>query len=341
MENKPRRATLTVLAIVVLAACFLDYWQYSRQFYTPGYSSDPTGWMAVALGTGYAPQQYRIGVVQSASWMSQHMHMGMRHAFFLLDLISLASAVFLLYGLLEKSTSYRKASVAVQWFGSAAFVLLVQFYLAWLLWYQRPETLPSALYVALLLWLWTRKGIWIDESTAGRLLTAGMILLLSLAQGLIRADVAFLVNAGAFLVCLTRKGMGLALSRYPALLTSIAGALLAVAIQFYMMKVVYPHATYGDGPIFQLKFNIICPIRWVPFGLFFSPYMWTLIQITRRKFALDAANIALVAGSVLYLGLWMLLGKMDEVRIFLPFAMALVPLTVQLAMRRLEQAAGV
>jgi hypothetical protein len=32
---------------------------------------------------------------------------------------------------------------------------------------------------------------------------------------------------------------------------------------------------------------------------------------------------------------WLVLGKLDEERIFIPFAMALIPLTVELAMRRI------
>ena len=62
-------------------------------------------------------------------------------------------AVFVLFLVLRRSAVYRKASLAAQWFGAAGFMVLVQFYLAWLLWYQRPETLPTAAILALALLL--------------------------------------------------------------------------------------------------------------------------------------------------------------------------------------------
>jgi hypothetical protein len=40
------------------------------------------------------------------------------------------------------------------------------------------------------------------------------------------------------------------------------------------------------------------------------------------------------AGAVIFMGMWLLVGRIKEVRIFLPFALALAPLTVELAMQR-------
>ena len=327
---------LVVLTATLCAASYLNYWQYSRDFYSPGFETNPFGWMAVLRGIAYAPEQYRVGVVQTAYWMSQHLHMGMRHALALLDGISVLIAAFLLYDLLKRSAIYRNASLAAQWFGSAAFVLLVQFYIAWLLWYQRPETLPTTMLVALFLWLWTRKGAWLDESMVGRLFTAILILLISLAQSMVRADVAFMLNAGLFIVCLTRFGKGLALPRAAAAFSSLLGVVLAGTVQLYMMKVVYPYATYGGTSPFALKLNILAPLRWPPFVLFILPFVWLLVQIARHRFTVNAANLAFVVGGVLFAGIWVVVGKIDEVRIFLPFAIALAPLTVQMAMKRLD-----
>src|SRR5437879_13900203 len=99
--------------------------------------------MAVVSGTGNAPGQYRIGVIDTAYFLARHLHVGMRHTLALLDVISGLIAVFALFLVLQRSAVYRKASVATQWFGAASFIILVQFYLAWLLWYMRPETLPT------------------------------------------------------------------------------------------------------------------------------------------------------------------------------------------------------
>ncbi len=314
-------------------------WRRDRDIhtlYTAAFSSDPAGWTAQVAGTAHAPQQYRVGVVKTADWMSQLLHIGIRHALGMIDAFAALVAAFLLFSLLERTDVYRNASIAAKWFGSALLVLLVQFYLIWLLWFQRPETMPSAMVVVLLLWLWTRKGSWLDSTAAGQLLTAGLILLLSLAQGFVRADVAFLLNAGIFLACFTPISKDLALPKTAALLSSFVGAGLAAAVQLYMMKVVYPHASYGDTPLVQLALNITRPYRWAPFILFLVPYAWTLVQVVRRKFMGDATGVAFAVGSVLFGGAWHLVGKMDEVRIFIPFALAIAPLTVQLAMLKLE-----
>jgi hypothetical protein len=79
-------------------------------------------------------------------------------------------------------------------------------------------------------------------------------------------------------------------------------------------------------------------MRWLPFLLLMIPYGWTLVQLAQRRRATASANLALAAGSILFTGLWFLLGKIDEVRIFIPFALTLTPLTVQFLMRRLERA---
>jgi len=331
MQANPRKTTLTLLMATLCGAVYLDYWEYSRSFY-----STPGIWLDVISGTADAPAQYRVGVIRAAYWMSQHLHMGMRHAFTLLDFICIAVSGILLYGLLERSDFYRNATVAAKWFGSAAFIVLLQYYLAWLLWYQRPETLPSTMLVVLMLWLWSRKGGQLKPNAAALWLTAIAIIFISGLQGLVRADVSFMLNLGIFLLCLSPLGKGFSLPKSVAILTSLAATVLAGAVQIYMMKVVYPHATYGTTPPFQLVRNIIELRRWTPFLLFVIPYVWTAWQVAKRKFFKDAAEMGVLVGSVMYLAIWISAGMIDEVRIFMPYTIALVPLAVQIAMMRLE-----
>jgi hypothetical protein len=49
---------------------------------------------------------------------------------------------------------------------------------------------------------------------------------------------------------------------------------------------------------------------------------------------MEAAGVGILAGALIYLGMWLVVGRVKEVRIFLPFALALTPLTVELAMQR-------
>jgi hypothetical protein len=311
-----------LLSAIILSNGYLDYWAYSQAFY-----KEPTLWMDVVSGTGSAPSQYRIGVVDTAYFLAHHLHLGMRHTLALLDVISGMIAVFALFVVLQRSAVYRTASVATQWFGAAGFVILVQFYLAWLLWYQRPETLPTAAILALALLLVATSAV----GTAG---TVMGLLLLAVAQGFVRADVAFALHLGILLVCLTPQGKGFMLPKRVQAGTSLVAMLLALGIQYYLMKQVYPKANYGDTPVLQLFFNVKLPSAYIPFLLFLLPTGWTAVMLMRRRYQVESSGIGIFTAAVIFLGMWMVVGKIAEVRIFLPFALALAPLTAGLAMQR-------
>jgi len=325
MTATPQRMARLMLAISVLSVCFLDFGAY-RQVHL----ASPNAWMDIIRGTADAPQQYRVGVVGTAFWLSQHLALGMHYCLTLLDTASLLIAVMSLLRILERTEVYRDSRVELQWFGAAAFVVLVQYYLAWLFYLQRPETLPTAMLIALTLWLWQ-----LDPVTGMRrgAIVVGL-LGLALLQSLVRADIACLLNLGIFVATLTPLGKKLSLPRALAAATSLAAALAAGGVQLYLARVAYPDATYGRVKMWQLRPNLIHATRWPPFILFMLPVVWTIGQVVRRRFAGDAPGVALLAGAVAYAALWVTIGKIDEVRIFLPFALALAPLTVEMAVLR-------
>jgi hypothetical protein len=329
----PKRVVSVLLSTIVLSTGYLDYWAYSQAFY-----KEPNIWMDVVSGTGSAPSQYRIGVIDTAYFLARHLHVGMRHTLALLDVISGMIAVFALFLVLQRSVVYRKASVATQWFGAASFIILVQFYLAWLLWYQRPETLPTAAILALALLLLTAKSP-VPEG-GGTVGTVIGLLLLAVAQGFVRADVAFALHVGILLVCLTGAGKGFALPRGVQAGTSLVAILLVLGIQYDLMKRVYPQANYGDTQVVQLFFNLKSPSAYAPFLLFMLPTGWTMAMLRRRWYQAESAGIGMFTAAVIFLGMWVVVGKIAEVRIFLPFALALAPLTAELAMQRFLSGAG-
>ena len=109
----------------------------------------------------------------------------------------------------------------------------------------------------------------------------------------------------------------------------------------------YPQATYGRYAGVQLFLNLKAPQGYAPFLLFLVPLGWTAVMLARRRYQTDSAGIAIFTAAVIFLGMWVTVGRIREVRIFLPFALALAPLTVELAMQRflpgdgLETRAGV
>jgi hypothetical protein len=100
------------------------------------------------------------------------------------------------------------------------------------------------------------------------------------------------------------------------------------------MKRVYPQATYGDTQVVQLFFNLKSPSAYAPFLLFLLPSAWTAAMLRGRRYQVESWGVAMVTAAVLFLGMWVVVGKIAEVRIFLPFALALAPLTAELAMQR-------
>jgi hypothetical protein len=328
MMQGPKRVVSVLLSAIILSNGYLDYWAYSQASY-----KEPNLWMDVVSGTGSAPSQYRIGAVDTAYFLAHYFHLGMRHTLALLDVISGMIAVFALFVVLQRSAVYRTASVATQWFGATSFIVLVQFYLTWLLWYQRPETLPTAAILALALLLLATDAV----GTAGTVIG---LLLLAVAQGFVRADIAFALHLGILLVCLTPAGKGFMLPRGVQAGTSLVAMLLALGIQYYLMKQVYPQANYGDTPVLQLFFNLKLRSTYIPFLLFLLPTGWTAVMLMRRRYQVESSGIGVFTAAVIFLGMWVVVGKIAEVRIFLPFALSLAPLTTGLAMQRFLPGAG-
>lgn len=327
MKQGPGRVTSVLLCVLVLSVGVLDSREYGREFH-----QNPNAWMDVIEGTANAPAQYRIGVVDTASFLARHVHLELGHVLTLLDVLSGLIAVFVLFWVLRRSAVYRKAEQSAQWFGAASFLVLAQFYLGWVIWYQRPETLPTAAMLAMTLVLLMVRLPW--SHRAATVLTVAGILLIAVAQGYVRADVALALHAGILLVCFTSVGNGFALGRRVQAGTSLVAMVLVAGIQYDLMRRVFPQASYGDTPVFQLLLNLQAPTTQLPFLLFLVPFGWTVAMVVRRRYQANSAGLGVLAGAVLFLGMWLMVGRIKEVRIFLPFALALAPLTTELAIQR-------
>lgn len=316
-----------MLMMVVLSACFADYWAYSVEFH-----KNPTVYVDILQGTATAPMQYRVGIVKAAYFLTRHSPLALRHAMTAIDTVMAFVTVFTLFFLLLRTAWYRTASVAVRWFATAGFLVLVEFYLAWLTWYQRPETMANAAFVALTVLLMTVRPPL--PGAAAQWLSAVTMLVLAALQGFIRADVAFALHAGVLLVCLTGVGKGMALSRPLQMATSLGSVLVAGGEQYYLMHVVYPHANYGSTPPFQLILNIKNYSGWLPFLIFVFPFAWTVVRSLGASERRRDVDTCLLCGSAVFFAMWVTVGRIEEVRIFLPFALATTPTTIGWAVGR-------
>ena len=313
--------TRWILTISLLGVGFYDFLAYR--------AADPATWQDVLHGTAPAPQQYRVAIVDFAFFLAQHLHISIATCFAGIDTISALAAGFVLLHLLEESPIYRKSSTESQYFANAAFLFLLLFYLLWLF-PQRAETLPSTLYVALTMWLWLRR----TTSAAKNIVVAIALLALGFLQSWIRADVVCLLSFGGLMTTLGSPERRLVWKRWLAGATSLTTMIAAYLTQAYLSKVLYPEASYGRVKLWQLRPNLIHATRWPPFLIFMTPVAWALLQIVRRRYKVNTAELALIVGSLGYFVIWMCFGKADEMRIFIPFAIALMPLTIQLLLAR-------
>jgi hypothetical protein len=318
----PVRYAQTMLAALALWHAYIAFWGYRL-----GGLAGPGAWADLLTGHADAPFQYRMGAVLTAHWLSVALHLKLPLVLAAITAACTVITAWTLLHVLTRTTVYREADTSTQWLGAATLTLLVAWPLGWLQYQLAPETLPAAMCLALMLWLWT-------PSAAPRILWRVVALMsLTLALATLRADLACLVNAGIFLFLLADQRACLALPRRAALLTSALAAIAAAVFQLWLMRVIYPHATYGGVKLFQLWPNLHHASRWPPFILFLIPTAWLALQLRRHHFA-DAPSLAFATAAALYFLLWITLGKIDEVRIFVPFALVLAPLTAQAIMLR-------
>ncbi|MES2390618.1 MAG: hypothetical protein V4555_03180 [Acidobacteriota bacterium] len=315
-----------LLAASMAGMSYLSFFNYKAQ----GLGA-AGAWSDLLAGRGAAPEQYRVGVVWLAHALMVHLHGPLPAVLAAIDGVCGVVAVMVLMSVLERSEVYAQASVALKWLGAVTMLWLVEWFLAWLLWIGKPETMPAAMLVALILGLWSVRG--------REALVAVGLAVATLALATFRADVACLLNAGVFAFMLLRPEARFSLSRKWALSGSGLIAVLAAGVQWWLMRVKYPQARYGNVKLWQLWPNVHHASRWPPFVVFLLPVAWMVFEVVRRRFVRDAASVALLVGAGLFAMLWVTIGKIDEVRIFLPMALALAPLTAEMVMLRAGEAA--
>jgi hypothetical protein len=325
-RESPERTTRATLVASMLGLSYLGYFAYR--------ATSEGAWNDLLAGRANAPEQYRVGLIWSAHWLSQATQLPMVYALAAIDGLSGIVAVLLLFNVLQRTELWQRANATAHWLASVSFIALMLWFAAWFLWSRKPETLASAMLVAAIVRVWQKDA---PRRHFPPELRAVALLFLTAVLATFRADAACVLNAGFFAATLTSNQTALALSRKLAAAVSAAGTLLAAGIQFWLAHVVYPRATYGTVKMWQLRPNLIHATRWPPFAVFMLPLAWMLVQLYRQRSIVSGLNRAILIAALLYFALWITVGKIDEVRIFLPFAFALMPLIAELVVLRAQQ----
>ena len=312
-----RRFLAWAVVLITGGYTFLDYWNYSRA----SREGVVVEWQNLLAGHSYAPAQYRIGVLRAANLLARLTHTHLRHTFAAIDFVAVGVSLTLLLWLLGRAENFRKADYIAQWLQASLVLGSCVLYLMWTFWFQKPETQTTLLLLVLSAAAaqWTR-----------RVPALVVLVLLAAIGATVRADAVVAFHLGFLLVCFLPQARSLPLGRAAQFAASALAIVAAVAIEWFIAHRVYPDAP-RQVAAFQLFGNLKVWLNYlvVPTAIF--PWLITLRLAIRRWRVLEGWTTGLLLGSVAHFALYYTFGIAWEVRIFLPFAMTLTPLTATLA----------
>lgn len=266
-----------------------------------------------------APLQYRVGPWLIVSWV--YPCLPEWTTLTLLDVSCLALTLGCLIYLVLLDPLYERLTRGARLSSILGLFVLAEYYLAWGHWFQYTATMPSVLYVCLTALLLTGRLV------KNRWIVSILIIGLSFVQGFFRADVAVVLHAGFIIACLLFPSVTVdSNGRRWLVITSLIAALCAGLEQLYLMFVWFPAARYGSDGIVRAFTNLRLS-QWGTALIGLAPLWLLLWLVVRRLYRPDGIARALLTSSLLYLGVWSIVGLLQEVRIFLPFGFALLPTT--------------
>jgi hypothetical protein len=274
-------------------------------------------------GTDHAPDQYRIGIQLPARFIADKLHLSKYYIIFtVIDFFSAVAACWILYLLLCRSQFFLDLTDTSKTLTIPLFLASLAFPLFWAASWHRPETLPTALYIAAMLLLL--------DVLRDRRASLLVIIAATIWQGLIRAEVPLTFGIAVLLLSFTSYGRRLFGTRLFGIACGLSITGLALVVQAYLKFWLFPHALYPpDTDIIQL-YNNLAPRPLITFAVAMLPYGFMLLLAVRYARRLDALDLLAIGSSLLYLPLWITVGAIREVRIFVPFLLALTPTAAKL-----------
>ncbi|MBB5316844.1 hypothetical protein [Tunturibacter empetritectus] len=237
------------------------------------------------------------------------------------DLITGFSALYLLYLMtvdlpLEEPDRPKDRALKILF-----FLAIIQFPLAWVVPWQRPETMPSALFLAFSLFCLAK----IEKNRLWSLPLLAAVLI----QTLVRTDVPLVFGAATAFVglwSLVKKGsQGKFRASMDYIVIGSLIALISAGIQVYL-HTLYPQASvdiqFGPNSTFHnLEILTIILAPFVSFAL--------LLMVYRPP--LTAVEKVAMASALLYLPMYFTFGLVTEARIYVPFLLIMCMVTARVS----------
>ena len=303
------------MGFVVVSFTFLSDERYSHEWYELRQM-----WEGLLAGNGDAPAQYRIGVIYFANFLSglTHGHLAFRHVLALMDGVFLALAMTVLFYLVSRSQIYRRATAAARVALTSFGLMLLLYYMFWLFFYHKPET------VANFACLTVAAALIAGKPRIPVTLAFCCLVLISAYLGTVRADSGFALNLGILIVAIIPGERILPLGRWVQAAAGLAGIFAVLGVEYYIKQIMFPNNPYPISK-FQLLHNLttVSTLVCVPVAL--GPWFLTVWFAGRNWARLESWEQALVAASLVEFPVFFVVAMANEVRLFLPYAMVLIP----------------
>jgi hypothetical protein len=328
LDRRLRRFLAWAILLLTAGYTFLDYWEYSREQH-----ADPVSWQLLATGHGIAPAQYRVGVYFTANFFARLTHLQLRHIFAFADFLCVGASLAVLFFLLTRMTWFRKASQQGRWMQALLGLLLVQHGLSWCLWFQEPETMPSLAVLAASALLCS--GALRLTGVGSKLLLVVSLLLVAVLGSTIRVDAVIAFHAGFLVAALLSRPGAMPLGKTWQTATSLLAIGLALGLEHWLAHTLFPNAVRNVALI-QLPGNLYAHNGLLVLLLSLPPWVLTVWLAIRNWSRMNAWGKGLILGSLVHFVMFMSFGMSEEVRIFIPFVLTLLPLSVPLLMQWFE-----
>ncbi len=271
-------------------------------------------------GTLHEGDQYRIFMPYAAHWIEVHASIKPAQSVPIIEAISFGLAMVLLYLQFSWSQQMESASPARRLTSLGLFLAALQLPMLWIYPWERPETLPTAFYVALIALLGLHYE-WISLPVSLVIAAA-----LSPMQASMRGDAPVIMGGGLVLFALIARDLP-GTRRIGMASIGVTTAALGGVTQLYLEHL-FPLHPGQTKATFQLWTNLRVwqsPFHIPVFLTAISPLVFTLWLVWRNRLKLDTSSRLILFLCVLYLPIYFCLGLVQEVRIYVPYMMLAAP----------------
>ena len=271
----------------------------------------------------YAPDVYRVAM-PALQRALQHLHLATEVSLTLTDFVFGYFALYLTYILVTDQISVAPQHRGYRFAVIGFFLAAIQFPLAWVLPWQRPETMPTSFFIAaasVIMLRLKRSPVWIV-----------VLACLTLLQGLTRADAPCFYGIAIVVLGICGSWLKDFGSRRRCIAAGVTIAGTAVLVQAYMQFIRYPHAPYPPGvPRFMLPLNL-APHFLAPLFVVLAPVVAVVAAGLASRVRFRSIDYLAIVAAFLYVPIWFTVGSLAEVRIVVPFLLLLtVPVSRILA----------